>query len=247
MSLVTPRPRGEVRTGGTPPARAYLLEGGTIVIGILLALILGAGWEWLNERWSEAEYLEGLEAEFERGVLELQVDMEAREAILYRTRTLLTLPDGPAAGLPTDSAGAYAASLIDFRYFTPTHPVLEELIAGGRLEVLRSETLRRALLKYILERDRLEVVEARERDFAADLMEPFLVERLALEPRWAADDSSFAGPLVDAAELARLARDPAFRSLLVLRADRTDIALRFSRGLGFSIDSVLGALRRQDR
>jgi len=224
-----------------------MLEGGTIVVGILLALLLGAGWEWMNERWSEAEYLEGLEAEFERGVYELDQDIEAREAILFRTRSLLTLPDDPEARLSPDSAAAYAATLIDFRYFTPTHPVLEELIAGGRLEILRSERLRRALLTYILERDRLEIVEARERDFAALQMEPFLVDRLSLRPRWAPDDSSFAGPRVDADELTRLAGDPQFRSLLVLRSDRTDTALRFSKGLGFSIDSVLAVLQEGSR
>ncbi len=212
------------------------------MVSILLALVIGAAWEWVTDRLEEREYRQGLITEFEEGRRELAFDITAREAILDRTTRMLDVGMDPVGSIPQDSAEAYSSALIDFRYFTPTHPVLEDIIAGGRLELLRSDRLRRSLLRYIQERDRIHVVESRERDFVADALEPYLLENLPLGIPPSPGDPVSWGPATDAGTLTNLLRRPAFRTLLVLRHDRTDIALRFSRGLDRSIDSVLAAL-----
>ena len=223
------------------PIRRDIERGATIVASILLALLLGAAWEWFMERGDEAEYVERLQEEFEQGALELASDQAAREHMLAGSSRLL---EAARVGLPAsdDSLRALTAALIDFRYFTPTHPALDELIASGRLEFIRSVDVRRALLEYIQERDRLEVVEARERDFVAQAMEPWLVDHLPLTSSPTPGDPSFWGPGVVRADLERVLDDPALRTLLTLRLDRTETALRFSIGLGFRIEAVLEAL-----
>ena len=220
---------------------ADLRQGGTIVVSILLALLLGAGWQWMVDRVDEGDYRDRLRDEFVRGHEELGFDQAAREATLSASARLL---DIPAIGLPAnaDSLRALSAALIDFRYYTPTHPALDELIASGRLELLRSTELRHALLTYIQERDRLAVVEQRERDFVANVLEPWLVEHLPLTPAPASRDPVFWGPGVAPDDLREVAADPAFGTLMALRIDRTETALRFSRGLGLTIEAVLEEL-----
>ncbi len=226
-------------------ARSYALEGLTIVVGIVLALVLGEAWGVAADRLEEREVVAGLRDEFEAGREELDFDRQARIAALRRIRRLLEVGRGRAT-LPPDSVTAFTAALLDFRFYTPSHPVLDDLIAGGRLRLLRSDTLRYRLMLYLQERDRLAVVEERERRFVAERMEPWVVEHLALEPPSDPDDPALWGPEADASALAAAAVDPTFRTLLVMRLDRTEIALRFSSGLGRTLDATLATLGTPD-
>ncbi len=233
----------EARDGAVSddPLRTNLARGFTIVASILVALFVGAGWEWLMDRQDEAEYIERLVEEFRTGHVELRSDQEARRAAMRGSRRLLAAAD---SGLPAedDSLRALSAALVEFRYFTPTHPALDELIAAGRLDFLRSSDLRQALMSYIQERDRLAVVEERERDFVAEQLEPYVVNAIEILPPPTPDDPDFWGPAVDREDLGRAVADPVFRSLLTVRIDRTDIALQFSVGLGRRIEAVLDEL-----
>lgn len=215
-------------------------ESVTIVISVLVALVLGSGWEYLGDRVQEREYLDGLLAEFQTGRRELESDRVAREAILVGTRRILDWSDGGAPAPPADSVGPLVGATNDYRFFTPSHPVLEDIIAGGNLDILRSDDLRRALLSYMLERDRLAVAEQRERDFVADQLEPYLVARVRLRPvgrdGWVATDFD---------SLVRLARDPSLQSLLELRWTRSETARRFASSLARRIDRVIELLERE--
>ena len=97
-------------------------------------------------------------------------------------------------------------------------------------------------MAYVQERDRLTVVELRERDFVAEHLEPYVVGAIPIEPSPTPQDRVFWGPTVNRADLERATSDPSFRSLITLRIDRTDLAHRFSIGLGRTIDRVLEEL-----
>lgn len=213
-----------------------LAEAATIVVGVLVALLLGSAWEWVGDRMDEREYEERLLAEFENVRTELAADQEARAGILTRVERLLD--PNALRRLRPDSAPVYLAAVVDFRFFTPSHPSLDDLIAGGKLDLLRSDSLRAALLRYLQEGDRLTVVEERERRFVSEEIEPWLASRLPIEL-----EPEAGLPLhADGARLLELARDSTFRTLLAIRWERTDIARRFAAGLGYRIDDVIGLL-----
>lgn len=232
-------------SGAPRGARSYALEGLTIVVGILSALVLGELWGTAVDRLDEREALDGLRTEFEAGRAELASDREARRTTVGRLQRLLEVGEGRAA-LPDDSVAAFTAALLDYRYYTPSHPVLDDLIAGGRLQLLRSDTLRRAILDYLQEKDRIAVVEDRERRFVSDRLEPWIADHLALEPPRRPDDPELWGPDADADALRAAAADPRFRTLVVLRLERTGTALRFSSGLARTLDATLAALGPSD-
>lgn len=222
-------------------AKTHLLEGATIVVGIVLALLLDHGWRTVSDRFDEREAIAGLRAEFEAGRSELAADRQARRDALLRLERLLAVADGGPAIHP-DSVAAYTAAMLDYRFYTPSHPVLDDLIASGRLHLLRSDSLRYRIMRYLQERDRLAIVEERERRFSADRMEPWLLDHLPLGPPRTPDDEVLWGPWVNPGALDAAVLDPSFRTLLVLRVERTDIALRFSSGLGRSLEAALAAL-----
>lgn len=221
--------------------KAHLLDGATIVVGIVLALLLDQGWRTASDRLEEREAIAGLRAEFETGRSELAADQQARREALVRLERLLAVADGGPAVHP-DSVAAYTAAMLDYRFYTPSHPVLDDLIASGRLHLLRSDALRYRIMRYLQERGRLAIVEERERRFSADRMEPWLLDHLPLGPPRTPDDELLWGPHVDPESLDEALLDPSFRTLLVLRVERTDIALRFSSGLGRSLEAALASL-----
>ncbi|MEJ2206343.1 MAG: hypothetical protein P8170_19810 [Gemmatimonadota bacterium] len=214
----------------------HLIQSATIVLGVLVALVLGSMWEYLGDRLREGEYEAGLLQEFNNAHLELAADQAARDTILERTERLL---DPTFSGtLHPDSLPPYLATIVDFRFFTPSHPVLEDLIAGGKLDLLQSDALRSAILRYVQERDRLEVVEERERRFVSEQVEPYLVRTLMVSLR-PEDELYFS---TGTEEFEAMLRGREFRTLMALRWDRTDLARRFATGLGFRIADVIEAL-----
>lgn len=219
-------------------AMGHLVQSATIVIGVLVALVLGSMWEYLGDRLREREYEAGLLQEFRNARRELAADQAARDTILGRTERLLD--PVLASRIPPDSLPSYLASIVDFRFFTPSHPVLEDLIAGGNLDLLGSGPLRSAILRYTQERDRLEVVEERERRFVSEQVEPHLVRNLRVSLR-PADELYFS---TDEGGFDAMVERPEFRTLMALRWDRTELARRFATGLGFRIEDVIEALER---
>lgn len=221
--------------------RSHLLDAATIVVGIVLALLIDEGWRTVSDHLEEGEVIEGLREEFEAGRSELSADQRARRDALTRVRHLLDAEGAPGV-VHEDSVAAYSAALLDYRFYTPSHPVLDDLIASGRLHLLRSDTLRYRLMRYLQERDRLGIVEERERRLAAEQVEPWVLDHLPLGPPPTPDHPVLWGPDIDPESLRAATRDPSFRTLLVLRLERADIALRFSIGLGRALDAVRDAL-----
>ena len=122
------------------------------------------------------------------------------------------------------------------------------LLAGGNLTLLRSADLRFALLVYVQERDRLAVAEERERDFIAERVEPYLVERLRVNdviPFQSFDDRIEGAPLNPDA-IATVLPDAAFANLVFLRWERSETARRFANSVERAISQVLEALGEGD-
>ncbi|GJM10779.1 MAG: hypothetical protein DHS20C11_30550 [Lysobacteraceae bacterium] len=201
----------------------------TIVFGIMLALFLDALWQDYEKLALEDEYLKGLALEFAKAEEELVSDQERREEILGTIDYMLDQKALPAEMKIQHIIGR----LYDFRFYTPSHSMLEDLLSSGRLHYLRSDDLRRALLRYIQEKERLQAVEVRETQFAADYVEPVLVEHFDLRELYYEENG------VDQSQrLLALLSDPSFTNILVLRAGRTETSLRFGNYLTSWIERV---------
>ncbi len=223
-----------------------LLEGAMIVLSVLSALALDAAAEERGERRVEREYLGLLKGEFAESHAEVTSDREARAAIMARTRWLLDWSAGEVLGglprpVPIDSLVRWLGDLRDFRYYTPVQVVTEDLLSSGRFSVLQSEELRRLMLAFRLEEDRIAVVEARERTFVADRIEPVLARHLPLE----AMETGVGDPATQRAAVRALFQDSEMRNLTRMRLDRTATAQRFSSGLMFLLEALAKQLESE--
>jgi len=220
---------------------ARVAEGLTIVVSILLALLADAAWGYRSDRADERYMLQGLQAEFREAATEISNDIDARAEILLRTAQMLE--ERRSTALPTvpDSIQAILGDLLNWRFYTPAHAVLNDAIESGRLELIRSNRIREALMAYIQARDRLPVFEALERDFVTERMEPYVGQHVALDvvtspgvarPTWEREAARF-NALLNADD---------FGSLLYLRRDRSRQAQLYSSIVQQRIEEVLNSL-----
>ena len=211
-------------------------EGLTIVASILLALAADSAWSYRSDRQEERRLLEGLREEFAEAASEVGGDIAYRGQMLDRIASAASYSAGP---LPGDSLRVVVSALIDWRFYTPAHAVLDDAMASGRLDLIRSDSVRRAIMAYMQQRGRIGVFDERERDFVADRVEPVLMERLPL-----ARILSGGGEPTDAdiAAFRTLSSEPDFQSLVTLRHQRTEEAIIFSGLVQRTIERVRAAL-----
>jgi len=216
-------------------------EGLTIIVSILLALLADAAWGYRGDRADERQLLDGLREEFVEAADEIGNDIAARDRILRRTETLIDARRDPAARPGPDSVREFVSDLLDWRFYTPIHAVLDDAIESGRVELIRSRQIRESLMAYLQARDRLPVFDQLERDFVTAQVEPFLGARIALD--WIADpEADRASAAREAERFLGLLDDDRFGSLLYLRRSRTEQAQIYGRMVQRAIEDVRVAL-----
>ena len=196
-------------------------EGLTIVASILLALAAESVWSYRGDRADERRLLEGLRAEFVEVVVELESDLTARREIISRVRILSDARLG--GSVPVDSIPLIVSALLNWRFYTPGHATLDDVLSSGRLDLIRSDDVRRSLMAYVQQRGRIGVFDERERDFVSAHLEPFLLERVSL------DELLNGATASESSRFVSLVSDDAFGGLIELRLRRTLEASTFSR------------------
>jgi len=221
--------------------RTRAAEGLTIVVSILLALIADAAWDYRSDRVDERALIAALRTEFAEAADEIANDIAARDEILARTEQFLEARQTKVIPLAADSLPAALTDLLNWRFYTPGHAVLEDAVESDRLDLIRSDAVRGELMAYIQARERLPVFEAMERDFVADRMEPYLGAEVALDlAMLGTPDRTLLEP--ETARLTSLMADPTFGSLLYVRRDRSVQAQLYSRIVQRAIARVREAL-----
>jgi len=209
----------------------------SIVIGILLALAANAGYRYVADRASEREMLRALRVEFAADVTELQADQRGRTRKLASIDLLTAVRRGAIQRPVPDTMAKALLSILNYRFYTASHPVLDDALMTGRLDLIRSDNLRHALMVFGQERSRIGVVEQREREFVASQFEPYLGARVDLEVL--ASDSSDAVATALRSVTAVLT-DTGFGSLLYLDRVRTQSSFNFASTL---LDAVFAVQR----
>jgi len=205
----------------------------TIVVGILLALAADAGRQYLADREAEREILAALRVEFAADVREIEADQKSRAAKLTAIKLLGDLHAGTAERPEPEELAATLMQTVNWRFYTASHPVLDDLLTTGQLDLITSDDLRLALMKFGQERSRIAVTEEQERNFVVRELEPYLAARLDLEalvsPR---SPEQFAAT---ARAVPSLIPDTTFSSLEYLNRKRTETSMRYA---GILLDAV---------
>ena len=220
---------------------ARTAEGLTIIISILLALLAEAAWQYRGDRQDERELLEGLRAEFVLAEREVVNDLAAREEILRFTALLLRARHDASEVPDADSVPDIVVHVVNWRFYTPVHAVLDDAITSGRLELIRSDEVREALMKYLQARDRLPVFDGEERHFVTTYLEPYLSDHVALD-RLIDPSAPEDAVREENRRFLGLLDDDRFGSLLHLRRDRSRQARIYAREVQRAIADVQEAL-----
>jgi hypothetical protein len=219
----------------------YAAEVVTIVVGILLALGADAGRQYLVDRQSEREILAALRIEFAADVSEITRDQEKRSEKLAGIDLLRDVRAGAVASTSPKALADALLQTLDYRFYTASHPVLDDLLQTGRLELIRSNELRYALMIFGQRRSRIGVVEQRERDFVADQFEPYVGAKLDLEALASGSPDKVAAALND---ISGMLPERNFGSLLYLNRDHTNLSLAYGEELLAAVTEVQQVLDR---
>lgn len=125
--------------------KRLLVEAVVIVGSILLAFGIDAWWDWSSDRRGEAELLGQLRSEFEGNLAVLEETVARHERAMTAGETLLSWA-GTAPG-----ADEFAQLDTLFRWalwpahYHPSSGALRATISSGRLELIRSDSIRNRL------------------------------------------------------------------------------------------------------
>jgi hypothetical protein len=222
---------------------------------ILLAFAIDAGWDARQERLVESQYLESLVTELSASRAEIDDDLGFRRDVLARIDELLPVFDGVREAPNRDSVLQTLGGLRYQKKFAPPRAVLDEIVSAGVSRLIRSETVRRGLMRYSQELEKSRIEEQDERDFIADQFSPYLLSRVSL--REAEMLAMFSGQqtILRTPELGRpgspipqeIWSHIEFENLLIVRREKAAVLVSRHEGIGQLIDSLSLEIERNAR
>ena len=118
-----------------------------IVLSILIAFALDAGWEAQQEKSRAREILNDLASEAASNLEELEIVTERQKARVYRIEALLRDLQEPESSAGVDSIAALGSLNLSSR-FRPRTGVMRELMATGDMRLLEDRELRRRIAGF---------------------------------------------------------------------------------------------------
>ena len=214
------------------PAR-LLGELALITAGVLLALMADAAWDSRQERAKERDYIQSLRGEMLSARAEFESDVATRESHRAVLDSLASELFQRQAADSTVVAWLRVANTLSSVFFPPT-AVFDDLVSSGNLRLIRSDSLRFALMEYAQHSPRLRFAEGREQTLIETQLLPYVVGSIDLtlnHPR--------------AEEISALLASSTFRSLLAVRRERLEAINFWGRPVGESLDRVIEMLEAE--
>lgn len=150
-----------------------------LLAGAGVALGLDACNDERLERRAEAEYLVFLKSDIEQTRDNFQWAVDGNAALVEDNLGLLRLLSGPPGSVPLDSISRRHARNFWIYEFDPILGTYYDLLNSGKLELLRSDSLRYALTQFESELDRLEIETDQTMLQWWDLVAPFFSDRVS--------------------------------------------------------------------
>jgi hypothetical protein len=113
-----------------------------IVVGVLMALWIDAGWGWLQDRQDETQILADLEADFSANLTTIDSVAIVHGALIDGVPMVI---ENGAEGLDDSELFGAFLSIATNETFIPRMGALEAAIAAGRINLIRDPELRSAL------------------------------------------------------------------------------------------------------
>lgn len=230
----------------TSRATRLALEGLVIVASILAAFALDAGWDEFQERDEEAEVLADLRGEFTEARSSIEFYRSLQERILHSVTTVVDSVD--AASRRGSPAVTLADTTLGLAYIPPTTSVrlgtLDGLVTSGRLNILRSRELRKALALWGKALEELTEEEVDLRALAYGEMDRELREVVSTAGLWRSADLLLKErlPVEDMEHSRSLPVSTDILGVMVLRQSILTHALDEFEGLLAEVDEILGLI-----
>ena len=126
----------------------YAYEGLVIILSILIAFALDAGWADRQERRLERSVLEELRDEFRSAEARIVHSMDELEGVLAASRELLSHLGPEAPALAPATALDLTERILEINTLEVPSSVLDSVIATGQLRLISNAELRTALAEW---------------------------------------------------------------------------------------------------
>lgn len=219
----------------------FAVEGLVIVASILLAFTVDALWDQRQEREIVFEYLTALEGEFLAAQDEILEQIDDHRDQLVAIDELLA---GLAAGESEEFLVFRLRRLNALYVYGPAHPVFKDIANAGAVNVLESNDLRFALLRYGQSREFLTELAGREAELWHGYMHPYLIERTDILPQTSEQDRAGLTPRFPSG-IDALHNDRTFQNLLLRRKRSIIGQLRLDQDIHEAIEAVLAQVKAE--
>ena len=149
-----------------------------VVVGILLAFGVDSLWQRAQDRRLGSEIVSGLVTSFEANRAELETWVGRRRDKLAATHELLLVVTQQASAIPPDSVAALLRSLRSYQGFDSNDSRLREVLASGRMHLIRGGELRARLSGWEAKYQDLRGVEDLARQHSMQVVDAWLNERI---------------------------------------------------------------------
>lgn len=129
--------------------KGLVVEGVAIVLSILLAFAIDAGWDERKERAEEREVLESLSIEFEANRDEVASVISTHERAIQSVAKLMELREDEILALPAEAVAEMIRFLANPRTFDAVRGSVDALTSSGKLGILQDRELRQALTTFV--------------------------------------------------------------------------------------------------
>ncbi|MBT8478533.1 MAG: hypothetical protein KJO06_06425 [Gemmatimonadetes bacterium] len=207
--------------------RRILLEGGVIVLSILLAFAVDAGWDERQDQQAVRVHLSALAAELGTQAEDAQAGIERRE-LRMTVMSALVAASSPDPTSPPSSDSLNSMIGVLWGAWDPLPPLasLDNLHESGAFPAIRSNVLRLSLAQLERAIDQAAGHDERVLRSWEDGLRPYLVSRSDVRPQVKARPFELMGyEGVFALDPAELLTDPEFQNHLIVRMNRTASAL----------------------
>jgi hypothetical protein len=152
-----------------------------VTVGILIALQVNTWNEQRKAKHKESSILLGLYTESIGNREKLKTVIQHHQALLETTKGMMNLFFLPDSGLNEYNLDSLIERTLDFRDFTPSKSVIQDLISSGNLGLISSENLRALIFEW--ERETEELKESYETldEGAAQLFVPYLTKNASMK------------------------------------------------------------------
>ncbi len=228
------------------PWRRILVEALAIVLSILLAFAIDAGWDSMKERERESIVLQGVLADFQRTRPDLVERLATARRLRHNSvllRDLLAEAAGQGRIAVPDTV---ILSVIGAPTFQPATNTLDAALASGEIDLIRDDEIRRELAQWRTTLSDTFESEQEVRRIGTDRLEPMLSRDVALGPYYDIAVSWDAG-VVEAFGQARITPTLELSGAVASRAFYQDFAAQGLADLLTILERVEFLIEDQER